>query len=222
VSQRWASDPVQARPATRLLLVRHGETEWNVARRFQGQQDSSLTERGRWQSARLAERLRTLPMAAIYSSDLGRTLETAHVLAAPHGLPVQPAPALREGAFGRYEGATFTELVERYGDVVTRWASDPVELAPPEGETLRSLQERVAGFVRSLVDRHPGETVLLVAHGGSVRAAVMEVLRMDLRRFRSLRMDNASLSIIESDGAFDRLLLFNDTSHLNSDGAELS
>jgi broad specificity phosphatase PhoE len=212
---------VSAPPApTRLLLVRHGETTWNVERRFQGQQDSPLTERGRWQAERLAERLRPLPIAAIYSSDLGRTMATADVLASPLGLPVQPAPPLREGSFGLYEGATYAELVERYGEAVTRWAADPVDLAPPEGETLRAMHERVAAFVRTTVAAHAGATVLLVAHGGSVRAAVMEVLRMDLRRFRSLRMDNSSLSAVESDGVFETLLLFNDTSHLTAEGHE--
>ena len=206
------------RPATRLLLVRHGETEWNVARRFQGQTDSPLTERGRWQAQRLAERLRHVPISAVYSSDLERTLATARVVAAPHGLPIVTAPAFREGHFGAYEGWTFAELVERYGEAVTRWAADPLDLAPPGGETLRQLQARVAGFIRTTVERHAGETVLLVGHGGSVRAAVIEALGLDLRRFRSLRMDNTSLSIVESDNQFDVLLLFNDTAHL-IDGA---
>lgn len=204
----------QPRAATRLLLVRHGETEWNVARRFQGQRDSPLTERGRWQVMRLADRLRDLPLAAVYSSDLERTLATARAVAAAHGLPVELAPAFREASFGDYEGRTYAELVERFGEPVTRWAADPLDLAPPGGETVRELQTRVAGLLRELVARHPGQTVALIGHGGSVRAAVMEVLGMDLRRFRGLRMDNASLTVIESDGDFDVLMLFNDTSHL--------
>jgi broad specificity phosphatase PhoE len=204
------------REPARLLLVRHGETEWNVARRFQGQLDSPLTERGRWQVGRLVERLRPLPLAAVYASDLERTLATARPLAESHGLPTRPARAFREGAFGEYEGFTFAELVDRHGDAVRRWAADPIDLAPPGGETLRQLQDRVAALVRELVERHAGETVLLVGHGGSVRAAVMEILRLDLVRFRSLRMDNASLTVIQSDNDFDALMLFNDISHLET------
>jgi broad specificity phosphatase PhoE len=206
-------------PATRLLLVRHGETEWNAARRFQGHRDSPLTERGRWQAGRLADRLTPLPLAAVYSSDLERTMATATIVAAPHDLPVRPAPDLREAAFGDYEGQTYAELVARYGQAVTHWSSDPVALAPPGGETLLELQARVARFLRATVLAHPGETVALVAHGGSVRAAVMETLRMELRHFRSLRLDNTSLSVIESDTLFDSLLLFNDTSHLATGGS---
>jgi alpha-ribazole phosphatase len=200
---------------TRLLLVRHGETHWNVERRFQGQQDSPLTERGRWQVERLAARLRPLQLAAVYSSDLQRTMETARPLADGHALPVQPVEALREANFGQYEGATFAELVERFGDAVIQWANDPVEAAPPDGETLRALHERVAAFMHEVVARHRGQTVLLVGHGGSVRAAVMEAIGLDRRRFRSLRMDNASLSVLEGNGVHDTLILFNDTAHLS-------
>jgi broad specificity phosphatase PhoE len=203
-----------SRPPTRLLLVRHGETEYNVERRFQGQRDSPLTERGRWQAARLGERLRAVPLDAVYSSDLPRTLATAEATVAGRDLTIQAVPAFREGHFGEYEGLTFAEIAARYGEAATRWAADPVALAPPGGETLAVLHERVAAFVGSVVAAHPGATVLLVGHGGSVRAAVMEALGLDRRHFRRLRMDNTSLSIIESDGAVETLHLFNDTSHL--------
>ena len=199
---------------TRLLLVRHAETEWNVARRYQGQGDSPLTERGHRQAARLAARLAALPVAAIYTSDLGRTVETARALAAPHGLPLRLAPALREASFGEYEGFTFAELVERFGDAVTRWAADPLRLAPPGGETFIDFQARVGGWLPGVVADHPGETVLLVGHGGSVRAAVIDTLGMDLAHYRRLRMDNASLTIVDRDGETRALVLFNDTSHL--------
>ncbi len=202
------------RQLTRLLLVRHAETVWNVERRYQGQGDSPLTERGHRQAARLADRLAALPVAAIYTSDLGRTVETARALAAPHGLSPRLAPALREASFGEYEGFTFAELVERFGDAVTHWAADPVRLAPPGGETLIDFQARVGDWLPGVVADHPGETVLLVGHGGSVRAAVMDTLGMDLAHYRRLRMDNAALTIVDRDGDFKALVLFNDTSHL--------
>jgi alpha-ribazole phosphatase len=205
---------VTAAQRTRLLLVRHAETTWNVERRFQGQQDSPLTERGWHQAERLAARLAHQPLDAIYASDLGRTLATAERLAGQHNLPVQSCPALREAAFGAYEGATFAELEARYGEEVRRWAADPVRLAPPGGETLLAFQARVAAGLTEIVARHQGETLLLVAHGGSVRAGVIDALAIDLDRFRSLRMDNASLTIIDWYDGFKSLVVFNDTAHL--------
>lgn len=203
-----------SQPPARLLLVRHGETEWNVAHRYQGHQDSPLTALGIWQAGQTAARLARESVAAIYASDLPRTLATAEPIAAAHGLPVALAPAIREASFGAYEGFTHAELVERHGELVRRWWTDPLALAPPGGETLLELQARVAVFLHTVADRHAGETVIVVGHGGSVRAAVIEVLGMDARRFRSLRMDNASLTIIESGDGFEVLRLFNDTSHL--------
>jgi broad specificity phosphatase PhoE len=206
--------PAPDAPLARLLLIRHGETEWNVARRFQGHRDSPLTARGLWQAARVAERLRALPVAALSSSDLPRTLATAEPIAAALGLPVRLAPAFREANFGDYEGATYQELVAAHGAAVERWASDPIQLAPPGGETMAALQARVATLIRATIAAHPGETVALVGHGGSVRAAVMEVLQMDLAHFRRLRMDNAGLTAIEGDEHLLTLTLFNDIAHL--------
>lgn len=210
------------RALTRLLLARHGETQWNLEHRMQGHRDSPLTDRGRWQAKQLAERLRSAPLAAIYSSDLGRTQATAALLAAPHGLEVRSAPAFREGHFGLYEGATHDELVARYGPAVDEWLADPVDQSAPGGETLRQLHQRVAAFIRQVVADHPGQTLLLVGHGGSVRAAVMETVGADLGRWRSLRLDNASLCTIDSNGRDSWLISFNDTAHLQAGAAEPS
>jgi alpha-ribazole phosphatase len=203
-----------APPPARLVLVRHGETEWNVERRYQGHRDSPLTERGHWQTRQVATRLARTPIAAVYASDLPRTMTTAAPIAAAHGQSVTSAPAMREANFGAYEGCTFAELVEQHGEIVQRWWHDPLTLAPPGGETLVDVQTRVAGFLGQLAARHAGETVIIVGHGGSVRAAVIDVLQMDARRFRSLRTDNGGLTVIECAVDHATLVLFNDITHL--------
>jgi broad specificity phosphatase PhoE len=145
-----------------LLLVRHGETDWNASGRLQGHTDRPLNDYGRRQAAELAERLEADDVAAIYASDLVRAMETAEILGARLGLPVQLDPDLRERNWGSWEGLTPGER-----DAVTF-----------EGEAPEEHRERMLEAVRRIAERHPGERVVVVTHGGSMRriqAAVMGV-----------------------------------------------
>jgi len=204
--------------ACRIYLVRHGVTEWNQTLRYQGQTDVPLCEYGRRQAASLAARLAgRVAVDAFYTSDLSRAVETAAIVAAPHGLPVRRTAAFREINFGRWEGLTALEVRERFGDVYREWLDHPLAVRPPDGETYAEVAERARLGVAQVVARHPGRNVVLVAHGGAIRCIIGTALGMDLNLFWKLRTDNASLSIVDYPEP-DRgiLLLFNDVSHLSS------
>jgi probable phosphoglycerate mutase len=144
---------------TALLLARHGETEWNREGRWQGWADPPLNETGRSQAYRLAEQLRAVPFDAVYSSDLKRAHETAEIVAAPHGVPVVADPGLREIDVGSWSGLTRAEIDERFP------GSDR-----PDGETREHHLARVLATVERIARAHAGERILIVTHGGTMRA----------------------------------------------------
>jgi broad specificity phosphatase PhoE len=141
-----------------ILLARHGETDWNRERRWQGWADPPLNETGREQARALAEQLRDTPFDAVYSSDLRRAHETAEIVAAPHGVPVIADERLREVDVGSWSGLLHTEIEERYPDGVR-----------PDGETPEQHAERVRGAVADIARANPGKRILIVTHGGSIR-----------------------------------------------------
>jgi broad specificity phosphatase PhoE len=152
---------------TRLLLVRHGETDWNRVGRWQGQADPPLNDTGRRQAAGLADRLAGDGIAAVYSSDLTRARETARAVAQRLGLGVVEDPALREIDVGSWSGLTRAEVAERFPDGYARWLEGEIG---HDGETREQLAARAVGAARTIAGRHQGETVLVVTHGGVIRA----------------------------------------------------
>ncbi|RDV83420.1 alpha-ribazole phosphatase [Ammonifex thiophilus] len=200
----------------KIYLVRHGETIWNHALRYQGHADIPLNERGKRQAEALAERLKGEEFAAFYASDLQRALDTARIVARPHGKEVIPLASLREINFGAWEGLTREEIKKRFPEVAERWWQAPYHTRLPGGETLAEVAARAVGTLKEIAERHPESKVLVVSHGGTIRAAIGYLLRMDLNQYWRLRQDNAALNIIE---LFEEekaiLMLFNDTSHLN-------
>lgn len=204
----------------RLYLVRHGETIWNHSLKYQGHADVPLNERGVLQAEALARRLRGERFAAFYASDLIRATETARIIAQPHGGTVIPVPALREINFGAWEGLTRDEIKARFPEISQQWWTAPYETRLPGGETLREVAARAVGALFEIAARHDGEQVLVVSHGGTIRAAIGSLLRMDLNQYWRLRQDNTALNIIE---IFEEgkaiLMLFNDCSHLKELGS---
>lgn len=202
----------------RIFLIRHGETLWNAEMKFQGHTDVPLSAGGLEQAKALAGRLKGQDLAAVYASDLSRAVETAGQLAVPRGLEVQKLPALREMNFGDWEGLTFKEINDRYGELLKLWWSDPLSVRVPGGESLSELAVRVTGAVKEIVASHPGGQVAVVCHGGPVRSLAATVLGMDLNQYWRIRQDNAALNIIDF-SAWDRgiVALLNDRSHLSGD-----
>ena len=152
---------------TRLLLARHGETDWNRVGRWQGHADPPLNERGRRQAAELADRLAGDGIAAVYSSDLARADQTARVVADRLGLDVVQDPGLREIDVGSWSGLTRAEVEQRFPVGYARWLGGEIG---HDGETREQLASRVIDAARTIAGRHEGETVLLVTHGGVIRA----------------------------------------------------
>jgi len=155
---------------TEILLARHGETDWNRENRFQGHADPPLNEVGRAQSAELAATLAHEPIAAVYSSPLRRALETAETVAARHELAPITVEALREVDVGSWEGLTRAQVETRFPEQFRRW----LDYGPgwEDGETHEQMGERVLAALRELAHRHPDEHILVVTHGGPIRAAL--------------------------------------------------
>lgn len=152
-----------------LFLARHGQTDWNAERRWQGHADPPLNERGRAEARALAELLKGRGVARIYSSDLARARETAETVGTALGLPVELDPRLREVDVGEWSGLTSSEIEERYPEGVRRRRAGGTGWT--EGEPFEAMAERVVEALRDIGARHPGEMALVVSHGGPLRAA---------------------------------------------------
>jgi probable phosphoglycerate mutase len=201
--------------ATRIYLVRHGATQLTAEDRFSGSAGVDLSDEGRWQVARLGERLARQGVKAIYCSPLSRTMETARIIAGTCGVEPTPIDALREISHGRWEGLTRAEVEERFGDEYSSWEADPFTFAPEEGESGAAVLARALPAVRMIVTRHIGERVLVVSHKATIRLVISSLLGFDVRGYRD-RLDQAPacLNVLDfRDAVHARLMLFNDTSH---------
>lgn len=201
--------------ATRVLLVRHGATTLTAEDRFAGSTDVPLSEAGREQARRLAARLATEPLAAIYCSPLGRTRETAALLGAPQRLTPIDADGLREIDHGRWEQLRRSEVEARFPDEYAAWELDPFTFAPEGGESGLAVMARALPVVRAAVTKHPGATIALVSHKATIRLVLASLLGIDARGYRDrLDLSPASLTVLDfKDAVRARLALFNDTSH---------
>jgi broad specificity phosphatase PhoE len=200
---------------TRLFLVRHGATNLTAENRFSGEVGVDLSDEGRWQAARLGERLREEGISAIYSSPLSRTMETALLIAGPSNIPIEPRDALREISHGRWEGLTRGEVEERFPGEYATWEEDPFTFAPVGGESGVAVLARALPVIREIVSKHPGERVLIVSHKATLRLLLSSLLGFDGRGYRD-RLDQAPacLNVLDfRDPVRARLMLFNDTSH---------
>jgi probable phosphoglycerate mutase len=201
--------------ATRVFLVRHGATVLSAEDGFAGEIDVPLSDVGREQLQKLAARLAGEPIAAVYASPLGRTMETGRILAAPHGLPVTPKDGLREISHGHWEGRTRADVEKEYPKEYALWQGDPFSFAPPGGETGLSCVARALPTLLEIVGAQSGQYVVVTSHKATIRLLIGSLLGFDLRRYRDhLDQSPASLNILDfQDVAHARLSLFNDTSH---------
>lgn len=149
---------------TRIILIRHGETDWNAENRYQGQMDPSLNERGIAQARGLAEGLRGLGIQVLYSSPLRRALQTAQIIAQALGIPLHTDPRLKEIRQGEWEGLLRSEIAARYPELFRRWLAEPWVATPPGGESLAQVRDRVLAAVAEIASRHQGERVGVVTH----------------------------------------------------------
>lgn len=209
----------------KFTLIRHGESVWNGERRIQGNQDPALSPRGRRQADLLVEHLAariTRPMTAIYTSPLQRAAETAERIAGVWRVPVIREPGLREMSLGAWEGKTVMDIQTAFPGSYERWLEDPAASPAPGGETLTAFGRRVTQAMVRMQQAHPGADLLIVSHGGVIKALICFTLGLDLRYLFRLKQDNTAVSQIELDGAVRRVLLLNDTCHLNHGGGDVA
>ena len=197
----------------RILLIRHAATAWTAQGRFQGQTDIPLSPHGRRQATALAQRLMAETLHRLYASDLQRAWETARAIAAPHALQVHAEPRLREMAFGRWEGLTYAEIQQQDAQSLAAWERDQPHSAPPGGETLLQMTERVRAAYASMLVDGQDKTVGLVAHGGPLQLLLCLALGLPPQAYWQFAVSPASLSelCIYEQGAI--LIRLNDTHH---------
>jgi broad specificity phosphatase PhoE len=191
---------------TTILLARHGESDWNRDRRWQGHADRPLTKRGEEQARALATRLADIRLDGIYASDLLRARMTAEAVARPRGLHVQLVAALREVDVGSWSGLTRDDARVRFPKDFARWLEGGQGWH--DGESYEAMSERVLAALERIVVEHPDGRVLVVAHGGPIRAVHAAALGMDVHAYRRLRPvePNARLSAVcYEDGRLTRL-----------------
>ncbi|GAB4505500.1 MAG: alpha-ribazole phosphatase [Anaerolineales bacterium] len=202
----------------KLLLVRHGQTDWNLTQRFQGQSDIPLNETGRRQAQALAARLSATQITAVYCSDLQRAVETAAILT--HRLSPQPAlqrdMRLREMHFGAWEGFTYDQIKAEYPTALEVWENALYTHAPPDGETLEEVARRVLSILSELQAKHDRQTILVVAHGGTLQTLICLALGLPPTMYWQFSLSPASLSELAFYPAGAILNLLNDSSHLTS------
>ncbi len=175
-----------------LWLVRHGQTDWNIDGRIQGQSDVPLNETGRAQAQALAQKLAGVPFVAVYSSDLERARETAEIIAAPHGLPVQIDARLREVHQGDWEGLNLMDIRERYDWEYRHDQSYSPDFRPPGGESAREVAGRIQAAIEDIHTAHPhGGAVLVVSHGLATATVACQVNGVGLEQVRAMIPNNA-------------------------------
>ena len=201
---------------TRILAVRHGETAWNRDTRIQGHTDIELNDHGRWQAAQLAEALHDEPIAAVYASDLLRAFETAEAVARTRSQSVTRHPGLRERCFGDFEGHTWTELEQKFPEASLAWRKRVPDFAPPGGESLLQLEARVVPAVEEIAARHPGEQILIVAHGGVLDILYRAATRLSLQAPRSWELTNTAVNRLLWSPEGLSLVGWADTGHLQT------
>jgi broad specificity phosphatase PhoE len=195
---------------TKLFLIRHGETLANIEQRYQGQGDSPLSELGIDEAKDLAKALKSEGFAAVYSSTLIRSNETAKIIAEPHGSKVEKFPGMKERFYGVWEGLTFTEIKDRYPKIYGSWLENPDRTKIPKAEPLKDLQKRGVAAIEKLIKKHKGRTICVVGHGGINRTILFHYMKLDLNNFWRIKQDNCCINIIEF-GKAPSVLLLNST-----------
>lgn len=199
---------------TRIILVRHGETDWNLTRRIQGgSSDTPLNVNGKQQAERIALRLRSEEIRSIYSSPLQRARHTAEAIASYHNLEVNVEPSLREIEVGEFEGVPVVQIGKYLDHILVGECQDGTLPKMPGGESLAEMQHRGWETIQRLAQKHPDEVVVVVCHYFIILAVICAVLDLPLSHIRRFRVSPGSISAIAFENGCFRLVLFNDVCH---------
>ena len=198
---------------TKIILVRHGETEWNVAETFRGRIDIELNETGIKQAELLAEYLSDVKIETIYSSPLKRALKTAELIANYHQLEVKIAPGLIDFDYGKWQGLPHQEVKDKYKELYTEWISSPDQVTIPDGESLNDVRQRAIGVVDEVIAKYKG-TVVLVSHRVVNKVLICALLGLDNAHFWNIRQDTCGITTFTYENERFILTEHNDTSYL--------
>jgi broad specificity phosphatase PhoE len=211
------ADPLAPKPSTaRLVLVRHGESVWNSERRIQGQLDPPLSDEGRRQADRLGRRLAGRHWAGFYSSDLKRAMETSELVGGSIGMEPEPASSLREIFLGEWEGLRTEDIATRYPESWAKWTREPDWDLVPGGEGAAGFERRASEALDAIFGRHPEGDVLVVTHGGVIQVALHRIVGLGSRGLFQFKIQNTSISVIESRNGRSIIGGVNDIGHLEA------
>ncbi len=198
-----------------LILIRHGETNWNLTQKCQGFSDIELNQNGRRQIKELAQSLKSEEISAVYSSDLRRAKDTAVQIAKFHNLSINVDPDLREMNQGKFEGLSFIEIRELYSELLTEWRKDPESVRIPGGETLIEVQERAWKSVQRIIKTHHNENVVAVSHNFTIITLLCKFKGIGLRDFFNFKIKAASKNVVIINKGSFKIDRQNDTTHLS-------
>jgi len=197
--------------ATRLILIRHGQTDWNLKRKYSGFVNVRLNQTGKKQAQKLGGRLKDGKFDKIYSSDRKRALETARIVFKSRKIEV--VPDLRELHFGIFEGLTYKVIMKKHPEIYKRWLDDPYSVTIPKGEALKDFKKRIVAAFKKIISLNNGKCVAAVCHGGVISIFINYISGSE--EFWKQIPGAASLSIIECINGRKKIKLFNDVKHLN-------
>lgn len=201
--------------STRLYIVRHGQSKWNLESKIQGSTDIELSEEGIKQAYSLAKRLKYEKIDIIYSSNLSRAYKTAEIIAKEFNIKVNILHELREITFGVWEGLTNIEIENLYKEKYHTWKTDPTKVVIENAETLKQLQDRILKGIYPLIEKNKDKNILIISHGTSIKALILGLLGIDLSFYPKIKQDNTAVNIIDiKDDGKPVLILLNDTCHL--------
>jgi broad specificity phosphatase PhoE len=200
--------------ATTILLMRHGETDWNRGQIFRGAADVPLNAKGRAQARLLAKALAPRRIDAAYSSPLSRAQETARLVLAPHNITTASHAGLRDCDYGQWTGFEEAVVAQKWPTEHAQWLTAPQTIRPPDGETLQEVFDRSVGALEAIVQQHCGQTVALVAHRVINKLLMLGMLTLGIERFPFIRQDNCCLNEVEWTAQGYIVISLNDTSHL--------
>lgn len=197
---------------TRVLLIRHGITDWGQEAKYCGISDIDLNEKGEQQARYLSQRLKKLNIHRVYCSDVKRALNFAKLTF--NGISIIKRSEFCEMNFGIFEGLTYQEILSRYKDIYDKWLNDPVDVTIPQGENLRNLEKRVCNTFFKILKQNNNKTIAIVTHAGPIKVILNKILNLDLKNTLSIRQDFACINIIQFTKQKIKILSLNDTSHL--------
>ena len=203
--------------ANTFYIVRHGQTNWNILGKTQGHGNSDLTAKGIEQAEELAKSMsENYNIDYIFSSDLGRAVQTAEILGNSLNIEVEKTEALREMGFGKWEGLLIDEIKMNYADIYNTWRNEPHLVEIPEGETLHIIKDRVDNFINELNKKYDNKHILLVTHSVTVRVMLLSFLNSGMENIYRIKQDNTALNIVEYRDYGPVIIKMNDTTHIKN------